>query len=228
MAYTQTYGRSPRGKAGSLALVALIHVGLAGALVTGLTVDGIIPVESPPLVAGQLPIDPPAPTPEPTPEPRTDPIEKASVVTAPTPPVVLVHSPVPLPPPTFDDIPVTPIPQPSPLVLPSPTPSASPAPAFDPVPARPRNAASSWVTNDDYPRRDLIAGHQGTTRFRVVIGTDGRVSACEILASSGHAGLDKAACDRITRRARFEPARDGNGDKVVGTYTNSIRWRIPD
>jgi protein TonB len=83
------------------------------------------------------------------------------------------------------------------------------------------------VTTDDYPSRDLRQGNEGTTAFRVVIGSNGRVSACEVVRSSGHPGLDNATCEAVTARARFEPATDENGAKVVGTYSNSVRWQIP-
>jgi protein TonB len=83
------------------------------------------------------------------------------------------------------------------------------------------------VVTGDYPPSALRRGDEGTTRFRVVVGTDGRVDACEVTGSSGNAELDAAACRNIERRARFEPASDGNGQKVVGTYTSSVSWRIP-
>ncbi|MGZ3173092.1 MAG: energy transducer TonB [Croceibacterium sp.] len=83
------------------------------------------------------------------------------------------------------------------------------------------------MTSDDYPARDLREENEGTAIFRVVVGTNGRVTACETVRSSGHAGLDAATCKAVTSRARFEPAMDENGDKAVGTYTNSVRWQIP-
>jgi len=32
----------------------------------------------------------------------------------------------------------------------------------------------------------------------------------------------------VSERARFNPARDENGEPVVGRYANVIRWRIPE
>jgi protein TonB len=80
---------------------------------------------------------------------------------------------------------------------------------------------------DDYPARDLDEGHEGTTVFRVIVGADGRVSGCEIVRSSGYRGLDQATCRAVTKRARFRPATDGNGQAVAGSYSNSVRWQIP-
>ena len=61
----------------------------------------------------------------------------------------------------------------------------------------------------------------------VTVGADGRVSGCDIVRSSGYRGLDQATCRAVTRRARFRPATDGNGQNVAGSYSNSVRWQIP-
>jgi protein TonB len=100
-------------------------------------------------------------------------------------------------------------------------------PTFAPRAAAPRNEPARWVVTDDYPSRDLREGNEGVAVFRAVVGSNGRVSACEIVRTSGHAGLDAATCKAVTARARFEPATDENGEKVVGTYGNSVRWQIP-
>ena len=49
------------------------------------------------------------------------------------------------------------------------------------------------------------------------------------MAGSGRtvAGLDRATCDNVARRARFEPATDASGANVAGSYANNIRWVIP-
>jgi protein TonB len=42
------------------------------------------------------------------------------------------------------------------------------------------------------------------------------VSGCEITASSGNAELDAATCKYATSRARFAPAKDGEGQPTSG------------
>ena len=91
----------------------------------------------------------------------------------------------------------------------------------------PKNDPRKWVTTDDYPARDLREENDGTAVFRVVVGANGRVSACEIVRSSGHPGLDAATCKAVTARARFEPATDADGRQIAGAYGNSVRWQIP-
>jgi protein TonB len=67
---------------------------------------------------------------------------------------------------------------------------------------------------------------EGTTGFRVTIGTDGKVIDCSVTQSSGHADLDSATCNNVKRRARFTPAVR-NGAPVQGSYSNRVRWQIP-
>jgi protein TonB len=210
----------PTRRTTAVAGVVAIHALLAYVLLTGLAVT-FTPSHLPPLIADFVPKPPPPPTPTPQPKRPDKPVNQAETVTAPTPKTdltdstrivdladnkVIVDFPPPRPVPTFDP--------PKPL-------------GFTPKPTAPRNDPARWALPDDYPSRDLREGNEGTTVFRVVVGTDGRVSACEIVRSSGHAGLDAATCKAVERRARFNPATDGNGDKVVGTYSNSVRWQIP-
>jgi protein TonB len=69
---------------------------------------------------------------------------------------------------------------------------------------------------------------EGTVGYRLVIGTNGRVASCELTRPSGNKALDDATCRLIASRARFEAATDETGAKVMGTYTGSVRWEIPD
>ncbi len=106
-------------------------------------------------------------------------------------------------------------------------PTTTPPPAFKPRAAAPKGKWQQWVTTNDYPTHDLRAEHQGTTRYRLSIDTAGRVSNCAVTTSSGWPGLDKAACDRVSARARFEPASDQSGARVAGSYSGSVTWQIP-
>ena len=69
---------------------------------------------------------------------------------------------------------------------------------------------------------------EGTTRFRLTVGTNGRVTDCSVTSSSGSAALDAATCRIMRSRARFTPARDNQGNPTTDTYTSSITWRIQD
>src|ERR687891_509395 len=49
-----------------------------------------------------------------------------------------------------------------------------PPPAQTVEPARARANLATYISNDDYPASALSREEQGTTRFRLTIGTDGR------------------------------------------------------
>jgi TonB family protein len=96
-------------------------------------------------------------------------------------------------------------------------------PFFNAEDAVPLGSISNWITPDDYPPRALREGREGETRFKLTIATSGAVSACDVLASSGHADLDAATCGLLTRRARFSaiPVKAANR-----YYRHVMRWQI--
>jgi protein TonB len=80
----------------------------------------------------------------------------------------------------------------------------------------------------DYPADAIRNEQQGTTAVSLTIGTDGRVSGCSVSASSGSSSLDSATCRVIRSRARFTPAKDQNGNPIQGTFSQRIRWVLPE
>lgn len=106
----------------------------------------------------------------------------------------------------------------SPIAPPSPTQQASPGNA----------SMVSLFSDDDYPAEAIRNEEQGTVSYRLTIGSDGRVRACEVTTSSGSARLDTATCTIIQRRARFIPARDTNGEAVEDHYSGRIKWVLPE
>ncbi|MFC4293277.1 energy transducer TonB [Sphingorhabdus arenilitoris] len=93
--------------------------------------------------------------------------------------------------------------------------------------AKPKGSPGSWIEMRDYPSSALRDRREGTTSFRLTIGSDGRVDNCEITSSSGHADLDAATCTAMTRRARFTPARGANGLETTGSYDSRVVWKVP-
>lgn len=112
---------------------------------------------------------------------------------------------------------------------PAPAPPANPPPPsrFQPQPPSPRGNTASWVTNNDYPPTARAERREGITGFRLIVDPRGRVSTCFITASSGFADLDQATCDLLSSRARFHPARDGDGERVSGSFSSRVSWRLP-
>lgn len=214
---------SARTRFGSAAAVIAAEAAVGVALVTGLAINITAPkpVPNPDAINVTVPLDPPPPDPKPTEAPAN------SVITAPLPPFPLPPIPGPiveLPQPIPTDVALVPVPIPSPTFAPLPT----PAPSYTPRSASPLNGPRGWVVTDDYPAGPLRRGVEGQAGYRLAVGSDGRVSACEITQTSGNAELDQATCRYITRRARFEPATDARGAKAVGSYTGTVKWQIPD
>jgi protein TonB len=199
-------------------IVALIHVAVGYALVTGLAYEAakqivkkVTTVDIKEEVKKEEP-PPPPPKKETAPPPPVAPPVKINVATTP-PQIQTVTTP---PPPA----PVVPI-------IAPPAPVGPPPPRVQPKAATPKGNPGNWATTNDYPARALREEREGTTGFRVTVGPDGRVTDCSITSSSGHSDLDEAACANIRRRARFNPATDGEGQPTTGSYSNRVRWVIP-
>jgi protein TonB len=96
-----------------------------------------------------------------------------------------------------------------------------------PKSASPRGNPGSWANANDYPSRALREEKEGVTRFSVQIDANGRVTSCNVTGSSGTPELDSTTCSLIQRRARFNPATDGEGKPTSGSWSSSVRWQIP-
>lgn len=103
-------------------------------------------------------------------------------------------------------------------------PPVMPSKAQKPAPATDRGG---WITTDDYPATAIRAEAQGAVGITVAIDERGRVMACTVTASSGNDALDAATCRLYPRRARFTPALDDAGRPVPTTYNDRVRWQLP-
>lgn len=155
---------------------------------------------------------PPPPKKAAAPPPIVAPPVKINVNVAP-PPITTVTTPPPV-------APVVP-------VIAPPAPVVAPPPRFQPKGPQPKGNPGAWASTDDYPSGALRREEQGVTRFRVTVGTDGRVSSCDVTSSSGSSELDSTTCSLVTRRGRFNPATNGDGEPVSGSWSSSVRWQIP-
>lgn len=200
--------------------VIVVHAGLAALVVTGLTVAGYVRPNMPPLIGVQLPPEPPPPDPqiEQSKTPSAKSVIQVPQTTNDLTKPSFIETDVKLPPMDGDVIQV---------ILP-PAGTGLGGNAITPVQASPRGDPSRWVTDSDYRSRWIREGWQGTAKFRLEIAANGKVTACTITQSTGHAALDQATCDLIARRARFTPATDSTGAATGGIYSSSIRWVLPD
>jgi periplasmic protein TonB len=207
-------------KIAAFVVVALLHLALGYALVTGLAYEGFKQVIKK-VTTVDIKKDEPKKEPPPPPKkmaaapPIVAPPPKINVSNV-SPPITTVTTPPPPAPPVLTVAP------PGPAAPPPP-----PPPKFTPKSAQPKGNPGNWATTNDYPTRALREEREGVTGFRVTVGTDGRATGCDVTSSSGSADLDQATCSNVMRRARFTPATDGEGNPTTGSYSSRVRWVIP-
>ncbi len=199
-------------------VVALIHLALGYALVTGLAYAGFQQVMKKVTTVDikkeeKKEEKPPPPKKMAAPPPIVAPPPKLNINTSP-PPVTVVTTP---PPPA----PIIPVAIQAP-------PSAPPPPPKPVKALTPKGNPANWVTNNDYPTRALRENRSGVTGFRLSVGADGRATGCDITSSSGSPDLDSTACSLLMRRAKFQPGQDSNGNPTGGVYSSRFRWVIPE
>ena len=220
MAYVDT--RNTRRNYPALVLVGAVELAVGYALIMGLAAK-FVPKPEERIIGVNVPIPKPVPTPE---APPTRAVESNPLAPPPPRPETPFQTPGPLPLPSFGP---SPAPGGSDVLgeVAFPTPSPSPSPQVSTRPARPKGNPGLWVTTNDYPQSAIRGELEGVVRFRLTVGTNGRVTGCEVTGSSGHPVLDQAACAKLIQRGRFEPASDGSGALVAGSYSGAVRWQLP-
>ena len=204
----------------SLGAVALLHVGMGYALVTGLAYNAMKEAVKD-LEVFDVAADEPEPEPPPPPE-KLD-IPPPPKVTVP-PPIVRTNIQTTN---VQTAAPMTPVPPTPPPVPQPPLPPPPPPPPAKAQKASPKGNPGGWATDADYPSSAVRAEESGTTGFRLEVGPDGRATSCSVTSSSGSSTLDEATCRLVQRRARFTPAKDTTGAAVSDTYASRIKWVLP-
>ena len=207
----------------AIAIVAIIHAILGYAIVTGLAYN-VIKKAAEDLKTFNVEEEPPPPPEEPPPPPPDTPIPETPPPVVSPPPIVRTNTQ----PPPVQTVRVAP----PPVITPRApvAPPAPPAPPPPPPPVRttpPQSAVGDLqglFRGDDYPQSAIERDEQGSVTVRLTVGTNGRVSNCDVSSSSGSRTLDRATCRILQSRARFTPARDSNGNPTTDTVTQRIRW----
>ena len=219
MSYLQQDGWSKRTWYAVIA-VALLHVLLGYALISGLAIKAVKVITGP---LETVNIEEQAPPKE---EPPPPPPKLEEIPPYVPPPDVVVETAAP-PPPTITTQTTIATPEPPRVVAPAPAPPAPPAPPAIPGTAPQPVARTFTVSPDDYPDASRRAGEEGVTGIRVTVGTDGKVSDCSVTRSSGFPRLDEKACQIAERRWRFKPATE-NGKPVTATISRNYRWQLEE
>jgi len=142
--------------------------------------------------------------------------------------------PPPLPPDTRIEIPTVPIPiipadPGSPQSATTATTSTPPQSTTPPIPVGVDRAAvgiTATHTVPPYPPIEQRLGIEGTVTLRLTVGTEGQVTAAEVLKSAGREALDQAARAWIIGHWRYRPAlKDGNPavTQVLASVTYSLK-----
>lgn len=203
----------------ALVIVALIHVFVGYALVTGLAYEAAKKVISK-VTTVDIKEEKPKEEEPPPPPPKQENVPPPPIV-APPPPINIA----PAPPPVATVITAPPAP---PVIVPT----AQPPPPPPPGPSKAKGATpkgqSGWAARiqANYPAKAAREEREGRVGVRVQIGSDGRVTACSVTSSSGSPDLDAAACDGMTRYARYNPALDDAGNPTSGSSSTAIVYQL--
>lgn len=214
MAYAD--GETRRIKPAGLAAATILNGAVVGALL--LIAPKITEIDYfPPTVGYEVEVDPPKKI-----VPGNKPTQPVVQRVAPAPPNPI---PVPFPPqpyvePKIDPVPFTP-------PLPKIEPIAPVKPVIEPVlkAARPDPRYASKL-QPDYPPSRAREGMEGSVTVRIRIGTDGRVSAVEVLRSD-HEDFTQVTREAALRKWRFIAAT-WDGQAVESWKEMTVRFQIPD
>ena len=91
----------------------------------------------------------------------------------------------------------------------------------------PSGNPGAWMSGTDYPETAVRAGKSGSAVVRFTIGTDGRISDCVTVVSTGTPELDAQSCRSLTSRARYEPALGADGRPVAVRSVQTVHWVLP-
>jgi protein TonB len=244
-AFKPAMQRSPltlRDRAGAIAAVVLVHVGILLAMLSAGTVglgeaEPDVPIETFDV------IEPPQPPPQVVEEVKPEPRPRDEGEASP-PNLKSQATPVVVPPPRVE------LPRPTPIVA-SETPGqgTQPTQGAAPVPGpgtgaggagtgtgsggagsgtggggggegtRPSVIPGTTLTSRDYPREVLRAWPRRARVFVAVrVQVDGRATNCRVDRSSGNPVVDQWTCQLVEQRVRFRPATDENGRATVSWY----------
>lgn len=88
-------------------------------------------------------------------------------------------------------------------------------------------AAGTQPLDEEYPAEALEKRQQGIVLVDLTVGSNGRVSDCDVIVSPGSAALTSATCDAFRTRGRFRPARDDRGRPMFSKLRAKVTWTIP-
>ena len=204
----------------AIIVVAILHAILGYAIVTGLAYN-IVKKAAEDLKTFDVEEEPPPPEEEPPPPP-----DQPDLPPPPVTPPPMIRPPLQQQPIQIQESPIIPPPRPVQPVIQPPPPPPPPPPVRKIEPKSAVGNLQGLFSGDDYPSSALDNEEQGTVGVRLAIGPNGRVTGCDVTASSGSRTLDSATCRILRSRARFTPATDSTGNPTTGSFSQRITWRL--
>lgn len=77
-----------------------------------------------------------------------------------------------------------------------------------------------------YPDAALRAGEQARLEVRMIIEADGSISDCSIAEATSAEYIESPACREFSRRARFAPALDAEGQPMKSYYSTGVVYEM--
>jgi protein TonB len=214
--------RRPAKPLAAFGIVAVLHVALAWALLSGLARKVVEVVKAPIETKLIEEVKPPPPPPENLPPPPKNLPPPPSFV----PPPEVVVTPPPVPQQTITTTTVAP--PPTPVAIAPAAPEAPPAPAAAPA-ARAAVIDVRTCETPSYPAAALKAEATGLTRIRFTVDAIGKMTKAEIEKPSGpsreHRLMDRAAVDALGQ-CRFKPGLDEAGNPVGAYAVVEYSWTL--
>ena len=79
-----------------------------------------------------------------------------------------------------------------------------------------------WSNNYDTPEQGLAPGEVSLIVAEITVSKRGHFAGCTGKAYLGNPQMGPYVCSRLKLRARFEPARGPDGERIVGVYRKMI------
>lgn len=80
------------------------------------------------------------------------------------------------------------------------------------------------MVQKNYPRAAEGRGEEAVMGLKILVGVDGRVEKCITIKKTKAENFDESACEIFKEHARFEPARDAEGNPTRDFYTTSVMY----
>lgn len=82
------------------------------------------------------------------------------------------------------------------------------------------------IIQENYPRHMLMGEQEGRIGVALNIGTNGRPTYCEVREVVGPTSFNDTVCLLLLKHATFEPARNAQGEPIIGRYSTRVTFRL--